>query len=146
MPYGIVKEIKGNTAVVVMERQDMCGDCHACEIMSRKKECTLSCETKIPCQVGDEVQVALTTDYFLKATYLIYGVPLIGFLLGLGISVGLSQIQSIPYEDLLSALCIMIGTGLGVLYIKLKDKKASYTKFLPHIESKLPHSMSRQGK
>ena len=137
MPYGIVKEVKGNTAVVVMERQDMCGDCHACEIMSGKKDCTLSCQTKIPCQVGDKVEIALTTDYFLKATYLIYGVPLIGLLVGLGVGIGLSKILSVSYEDLIVALCIIIGTGLGILYIKSKDKKQTYTKFFPHIVSKV---------
>ena len=46
MPYGTVKEIKGNIAVVSMERQDMCGECHACEMMSGKKNCTLSCVKK----------------------------------------------------------------------------------------------------
>lgn len=137
MPYGIVKEIKGNTAVVVMERQDMCGDCHACEMMSGKKDCTLSCQTKIPCQVGDKVEVSLTTDYFLKATYLIYGVPLIGLLVGLGVGIGLSKILSVSYEDLIVALGMIIGTGLGILYIKVKDKKQTYTKFFPHIVSKM---------
>ena len=136
MPYGIVKEIKGNTAVVTLERQDMCGDCHACEMISGKKQCTLSCEAKIPCKVGDKVEVAITTDYFLKATYLIYGVPLIGFLLGLGIGIALSKVLTTTYEDLLVAVCMIIGTGLGVLYIKLKDKKATYKKFLPQIVSK----------
>lgn len=137
MPYGIVKEVKGNTVVVTMERQDMCGDCHACEMMSGKKDCTLTCQTKIPCKVGDQVEVSLTTDYFLKATYLIYGVPLVGFLLGLGVGVGLSKILSVAYEDLLVALCIIVGTALGVFYIKLKDKKATYTKFFPHVVGKL---------
>lgn len=136
MPYGIVKEIKNNTAIVSLERQDMCGDCHACEMISGKKECTLTCQMKIPCKVGDQVEVSLTTDYFLKATYLIYGIPLIGLLLGLGVGMVLSKILLTAYEDLLVAICIIIGTGLGVLYIKLKDKKATYTKFLPHIVGK----------
>lgn len=133
MPYGTVKEIKGNIAVVSMERQDMCGDCHACEMMSGKKNCTLSCVKKVPCEVGDKVEVTLTTDYFLKATYLVYGVPLLGFVIGLGLGVVLSKAIQTSYSDLWIALCILLGTGAGVLYIKMRDKKKAYGKFLPSI-------------
>ena len=90
MPYGTVKEIKGKTVVVSLERQDMCGDCHACEMMSGKKSCTLNCETDQPYRIGDKVEVDITNQYFLKATYIVYGVPLVGFIIGLILGIGLS--------------------------------------------------------
>ena len=136
MPYGIVKEIKGNTAVVTMERQDMCGDCHACEMISGKKSCTLTCKTYVPCQVGDQVEVTLTNDYFLKATYLIYGVPLVGFLVGMIAGIALSKVIQSTHEDIIVALGMIIGTAIGVLYIKRKDKQKAYQQFLPHIVGK----------
>lgn len=136
MPYGTVKEIKGNIAVVTLERQDMCGDCHACEMMSGKKTCTLTCESKVACEVGDKVEVTLTNEYFLKATYLIYGVPLVGFIAGLVVGLGLSKVLELRYEDLMIALCIIIGTAIGIGYIKMQDKKKAYHKFLPHIIGK----------
>ena len=136
MPLGIVKEVKDKTVVVTLERQDMCGDCHACEMISGKKACTLTCESKIPCQVGDQVEIELTTDYFLKATYLIYGVPLLGLVVGLIIGIGITKIMIVPLEDLVMAACMLIGTGLGIIYIKVKDKKKSYHKFLPHVVEK----------
>lgn len=133
MPCGVVKEVKESTVVVTMERQDMCGDCHACEMISGKKSCTLNCETQIPCQVGDKVEVGLTSDYFLKATYLIYGVPLIGFLIGLLIGISATKYIEVAYTDLILVGCIAVGTGLGVLYIKKRDKKKAYNQYLPHI-------------
>lgn len=114
----------------------MCGECHACEMLSGKKQCTLNCQTKIPCEVGDKVEVSITTDYFLKATYLIYGIPLLGFLIGLIVGIGLTKIINVSHEDLVVALCMIIGTILAGFYIKYKDKKKIYTKFLPHIIKK----------
>lgn len=133
MPCGVVKEIKGSRVVVTMERQDICGDCHACEMLSGKKACTLTCETYVPCQIGDKVEVSLTNEYFLKATYLIYGVPLIGFLVGLVVGCGISKAINGYYSDWMIVGCMLLGTGLGVLYIKKKDKKEAYHSFLPKI-------------
>lgn len=136
MPYGIVKEIKDNTVVVTMQRQDMCGDCHACEMLSGKKQCTLNCKTDIPCQIGDQVEVSITNDYFLKATYLIYGIPLVGLLLGLGMGVCVSRVIGVQYEDIVVVVSMIIGIGLGMFYIKVKDHKKTYEQFLPQIIGK----------
>lgn len=136
MPYGTVKEIKGKTAVVILERQDMCGDCHACEMISGKKACTLNCQTRVPCEVGDRVEVSITNEYFLKATYLVYGVPLVGFLMGLLVGILFTKGMTSSYEDLVITLTTIIGTALGVGYIRFKDKKEAYHKFLPYVIGK----------
>ena len=133
MPYGIVKEIHKDSAVVIMERQDMCGDCHACEMISGKKECALTCHNPIECKVGDHVEVTLTNDHFLKATYIVYGVPLIGFVIGLLIGYGLAQVLTFGGEDIWVAIGGVIGLLIGGGYIKWKDQKKSYHKFQPHI-------------
>lgn len=137
MPYGTVKEIKGNTVVVTMERQDMCGDCHACEMISGKKACTLNCEAHINCEVGDQVEVTLTNEYFLKATYIVYGVPLLGFVAGLVIGIGITTALSVSKGDLWISVCAILGAAAGVGYIKLRERKKAYQKFLPHIIAKV---------
>lgn len=136
MPYGIVKEKHEDLAVVTMERQDMCGDCHACEAMSGKKECTLTCRNHIACEVGDRVEVTLTNDHFLKATYIIYGIPLIGFIVGIGIGIFLAKVLTVGAEDLWIVVGAVLGTLIGIGYIKWRDKKKAYSKFLPHIVGK----------
>ena len=136
MPYGIVKEVHEDLAVVVMERQDMCGDCHACEMLSGKKECTLTCHKHVKCEVGDRVEVTLTNEHFLKATYIVYGVPLIGFIIGILIGYGLAQVVSSGGEDIFVAAGAIIGTCIGIGYIKWRDKQKTYNKFLPHIVRK----------
>lgn len=140
MPYGTVKEIKGKTVVVSLERQDMCGDCHACEMMSGKKSCTLNCETDQPYRIGDKVEVDITNQYFLKATYIVYGVPLVGFIIGLILGIGLSYFVNASYKDVVIAVVTLLGTALGVGYIKMRDHKNAYRKFLPHIVGKVEAS------
>ena len=133
MPYGIVKEVHKHSAVVIMERQDMCGDCHACEMMSGKKTCTLTCRSLISCKVGDRVEVTLTNKDFLKATYIVYGIPLVGFLIGMAIGYGLSHIIAIGGEDIWAGIGATLGTFLGVVYIKWKDGQEKYDQYLPYI-------------
>lgn len=133
MPYGVVKEVRKNSATVMMERQDMCGECHACEMLSGKKVCTLTCQSTIPCKVGDRVEVALTNKRFLKATYIVYGIPLLGFIMGTALGYGLAQVITFGEEDLWVAIGAVIGTLIGVGYIKWADKKEKYEEYLPHI-------------
>lgn len=130
MPMGTVKEVKEDVVIVTLERQDMCGECHACEMISGKKTCTLTCQTKIECEVGDVVEVALENHLFLKATYLIYGIPLIGFMAGLGIGYLLNL------EDWLIAILTLLSTSLSLLYLKLQDNKKLYQPYLPKIIKK----------
>lgn len=132
MPKGIVKEVKDDTVIVMLERQDMCGDCHACEMISGKKSCILQCQTKIKCEIGDVVEVQLSNHLFLKATYLLYGMPLIGFISGLCISYFLNL------SDWITALVTLVSTSLSIIYIKIQDKRKLYYSFLPHITKKEP--------
>lgn len=132
MPKGIVKEVQKDTVIVTLERQDMCGECHACEMLSGKKSCTLTCQTQIECKVGDIVEIELAKNTFLKATYLIYGMPLIGFLVGFLIG------YLFNLSELMTGLMILIGTSFSILYIKMQDKKKAYQGFLPYVIKKEP--------
>lgn len=136
MPYGVVKEVHKNSVMVTMERQDMCGECHACEMISGKKSCTLTCQSRVPCKVGDRVEVTLTNKHFLKATYIVYGIPLLGFILGILLGYSLAQIVTFGGEDIWVAIGAVIGTLIGVGYIKWADRKEKYKEYLPHIVRK----------
>lgn len=135
MPYGTVKSKSGDYATVVLERQDMCGDCHACEMLSGKKECTLSCQCLTECEVGDQVEITLSQERFIKATYLMYGIPLIGFVMGLFGGYGIGLLVG-AYIELIAMVGCVIGTTLGFMFLKIKDRKKDFQKFLPKIVGK----------
>lgn len=137
MPYGVVKERKDHLAVVIMQRQEMCGECHACEMISGKKECSLTCEVHAECEVGDKVEVELGTSHFLKATYIMYGIPLLGFIGGLLISLVLVNLFKLQNGDGWLIAGMLGGTLLGAAYIKGRDTKNVYKKYLPYITGKV---------
>lgn len=133
MPYGVVKEVHKNSVIVMMERQDMCGECHACEMLSGKKVCTLTCQSSVSCKVGDRVEVTLTPKHFLKATYIVYGIPLVGFVLGTILGYGLAQVTAFGGEDIWVAIGAILGILIGIGYIRWRDQQEKYKHYLPHI-------------
>lgn len=136
MPYGVVKQVDKKYAVVEMQRQEMCGDCHACDAITTKKSCTLKCEKEIECQVGDLVELNLAQPTFLKATYVMYGIPLIGFILGIIVGYGMSRLFPGISEDIWVLVGGLIGILLPLLGIKWAEHQGKWSKYLPHIISK----------
>ncbi len=133
MPYGVVKEVDKKYAVVEMERQEMCGECHACDYITGKKNCTLRCTREIECQVGDKVELKLEQTTFLKATYVMYGFPLIGLIIGVVLGFGASKLFLAGSEDLWVLVGGLLGTVLPLLGIKRIEKQGKFKKFLPRI-------------
>lgn len=125
MPVGTVERLESDFVIVSMKRQDMCGDCHACEMIGEVKKCTLKCVNKCNSQIGDRVEIDVANSSFMKATFIIYGLPLIGLLAGVGIGYKVSE---------------ALGIVLGVLFmagifglIKLGEHKNKYQKMLPAV-------------
>lgn len=123
MPVGTVERLESDFVIVSMERQDMCGDCHACEMIGEVKKCTLKCVNKCNSQIGDRVEIDVANSSFMKATLIIYGLPLIGLMAGVGLGYKVSE---------------ALGIVLGVLFmagifglIKLGEHKNKYQKMLP---------------
>ena len=133
MLYGKVQSVKGDYAVVTIERQDMCGDCHACDMVHDKKTCTLTCVNTLKAQKGDEVKLELKESTFLKATYLLYGVPFLGLFGGLMGGYFLATLLKLMWGELLMVLVGIIGMAIGCLYIYWTEKKHKYQKMLPKI-------------
>ena len=133
MPYGVVKEVNKKYAVVEMERQEMCGECHACDYITGKKNCTLRCAKEIECQVGDKVELKLEQTTFLKATYMMYGLPLIGLIIGVVLGFGTSKLFLFGSEDLWVLVGGLLGTVLPLLGIKRIEQQGKFKKFLPRI-------------
>ncbi|MDA3730390.1 SoxR reducing system RseC family protein [Niameybacter massiliensis] len=120
---GTVDKLERGFAIVTMERQDMCGECHACELMGETKKCTLKCVNSCHSKIGDKVEVDVAKASFLKATLIMYGLPLLGLLLGIGMGYFISELASL----VLGIIC------MGLIYagVKWGDKKNKYNKMLP---------------
>lgn len=74
-------DAKSGMATITYIRPDACAKCGACGTQSHNGAITLKAE----CAVGNWVRVELPDGRFLTATALAYVLPLIGFLIGLGL-------------------------------------------------------------
>ena len=81
------------------------------------------------------MEIALTNNRFLKATYLMYGIPFLGLMVGLfvgyGAGIGLGR-----NEEVFGMIGAVIGVVLGFGFIKWKEKKQAFKQYLPKVVSK----------
>lgn len=133
MPIGTVSKIEGNYVFVTMERQDMCGECHACEVISNPKKCEIKCLNNKNCKVGDTVRITLDDSRFLKSVLIMYGIPLIALFIGLLAGYGIANILQFNAKELwmvIGAIGMLVISYLGIHRL---DYKKKYEKMLPKI-------------
>lgn len=124
---GIITQIDSNYAIITIEVTDSCKNCGIRFLCSpgSDKEKTITLENTIDAKVGDRIAISETSNILLKLSFLQYGLPLIGFLLGIIIATQFN-INLQPVE-LYQFLCGLIGLGIaGVisyLIIKRMAKK-----------------------
>ncbi len=82
---GQVIERKGNLVVVRLERHDACSSCRACIAGIDPKEMLLEATNACGAKEGDLVGITLEQSNFLKAVLIMYTIPLIALLMGLGL-------------------------------------------------------------
>lgn len=137
MPIGTVQKTEEHYAIVTIERQDMCGECHACEVLGEIKKCEIRCINTCEALPNEQVEVDLSNQSFLKATLLMYGVPLAGLMGGILLGSFLPDTLGNNIKE----IGMIIG-GLGLmttcfLWIRHKDRKNHYTEILPMIKRRL---------
>jgi len=82
---GIVKRIEGDKAFVVLMENDACEDCGARLLCApnEKGERGVLAKNMAGATVGQKVLVTESRDLLLKLSLMQYGLPLVGFLLGI---------------------------------------------------------------
>jgi sigma-E factor negative regulatory protein RseC len=78
----IAVDSDGGTVTVAMKRTSACARCGACSIASSSGEMRITAKNGCAANIDDRVHVELHSESFLKAALILYGLPLIGFLLG----------------------------------------------------------------
>ncbi len=81
---GIVVEVEGKRAKVIFARKPACKNCGAC-IKAGADEMMVELENTLDAKVGDTVAVTMNSSSFMGATLIMYGIPLLALLAGLGI-------------------------------------------------------------
>jgi len=118
----LIKSVYDNMAEVEIIRSKPCGLCgqtQGCgnsiwgKIFSPKKG-SLMIKNSINAKEGDHVFLAIEENYLLKASLLLYGIPLLSLFLGML----LSQAYLSSNNDFYSLVGGLIGFTLGVILVK----------------------------
>ncbi|MCH5279286.1 MAG: SoxR reducing system RseC family protein [Christensenellaceae bacterium] len=78
---GTVTELNGDKAKVVFKRSKACGNCKSC-INFGTDEAIVEINNSLDAKVGDRVEIALHSSSMLKASLIMYGIPIVALLLG----------------------------------------------------------------
>jgi len=110
---GIVKEIKGNKAIVKVERSSACRHCSArgsCGIDLDSQEVLIEVENRLHAKIGDKVELSVPSGSLLKMAALVYILPILSLLLGAyeGGKVALKLGLSSSTGSILGALFLLI--------------------------------------
>ncbi len=86
--YGIVTDIAGRTAWVMTQRSSACESCSSrgsCMSDGGGKTMRVNVDNPVQAGVGDRVMIHMHTGSLLKATFLLYVIPILAMLAGAGI-------------------------------------------------------------
>ena len=90
---GVVVRVEGELAIVKTKRSSMCDGCHSggfCKALGGGSDMEVAARNEVGAQAGDEVRMTVASKTFLKASFLVYMVPVTALILGalLGTKVG----------------------------------------------------------
>jgi sigma-E factor negative regulatory protein RseC len=80
---GTVVAVKGGLADVLLKRSRRCEGCGSCCVLTEEGMMLAEAENPLGAKEGDRVAVSLPWRRSLQAAYILYGVPLLAFFLGL---------------------------------------------------------------
>ncbi|MFV0504363.1 MAG: SoxR reducing system RseC family protein [Lachnospirales bacterium] len=125
---GEIIKINKEEAVVKLRRVEACAKCKACLAGMEGKDMLLTATNSCKGSIGDKVIIELEPKPMLKATFILYGIPLITMVLGFLVA---SVITSNEIIIFLTGVLVLIIT---YLFIKLTDKKRDKKEYIPTIK------------
>lgn len=112
---GVIRSVRGDTALVEVENFEACADCGARLICSLniQKQRILHIRNVTHAAVGQNVEITESHNMMTKLSLIQYGIPLLGFFLGVFIPYYLNLSISVIADELLLFSLGLIGLLLG---------------------------------
>nr|HID59001.1 hypothetical protein [Desulfobacterales bacterium] len=142
---GTVKRVQGSMAWVVTKRSDMCQNClarSACHMLGGGDEVEAKVKNTANARVGDRVVIGLSETAMLKATFLVYLVPVMALFGGSLIGLLLNKlVYANASSDLLEIVTGSISFFMAIFWIKTRGNRlSSHREYLPEIVSIKPEA------
>ncbi|WP_434631845.1 SoxR reducing system RseC family protein [Thermoanaerobacterium thermosaccharolyticum] len=131
---GCVVSLKDGKAKVEIIRNDMCGKCHACDIGSNNRM-MIEVDAIDELKVGDNVLVEVKDISMLKATSIMYGIPLLFFFVGVFAGYAIANIfMADKFFQLIEAISGVLFTVISFVGIKYYSDKGINAEYKPAIK------------
>ena len=143
---GTVVGVKDRTAMVSTEAKGICHSCSArglCHMSGKKGRMEVEAWNRIGAGIGDRVQIRISGRSTLTAAFLLYLVPLLGFLLGVLIGQSLTGNQVWAVVVGLAFLAAIYG-GIRILDRRIGRKDGMRPEIVRVLNSTSPRSTSQE--
>ncbi len=129
---GLVLSATADELTILLERTEACAKCRACIAGMQKNEMVLTAKNLCRAQTNDIVMVDLNPRLAFQAVMLMYGVPLLFLLVGIGAGYGLaSALGASAARDGIAFGLGIVGLVLSYLFIRNWDKRMDKTVYTP---------------
>lgn len=123
---GVVVDIRGKKVVISTKRTEACGSCNACKADPGAFR-ELELVNTIGARKGDTLNIEINDHIILKGAFVLYIIPLIGFLLG--IFAGKTAAHNLQTDLSTEVICALSGViGVAVSLIAIKKYTSLYSK------------------
>jgi sigma-E factor negative regulatory protein RseC len=107
-----------NMARIMVMRNEMCGSCSECPV-SKGEEFYMDVYNEANAKLGDDVEVEMDNNDFLGASLIMYGLPLVSFILGVIIGYFIYPIFGLSKpNEILAMLLGFICTAITYMMIR----------------------------
>jgi len=129
---GYVIDNKGKQAVVRIQRKTACKNCGMCKQGAKGMEITL--DNPLNAKQGDCVEISMGDQMVLRASLIVYAIPLLFLLIGAALGYIFSPGLGIANKDLAAAVCGIVFTALSYTIVRSIDRRVSEKKgYVPRI-------------
>ena len=135
---GELTSLENGRMTVTFCHMEHCSDCHGCEGGQSSATLDLSAKGFPGVHTGDFAEVEMPTGNVVKASFLVYFLPIAAFMLGLFLGYTLFP----DAQSLAGAFLGILGLALSLLYVHLGEKKrAQSPQWHPTLVRVIPHDL-----
>lgn len=133
---GVVVEVDNEIATILFKRSSACAKCGACGLTANQTDMYLKINNNLGAEVGDVVQVETNTSSVLTASVIVYVIPLIFLVIGVGLGYYIDiTFKLLQNPDALGAIFGIVFVAVSYLGIKAFEPKFKKNKsFLPKMK------------
>lgn len=119
---GEVISVEGGSVTVRLKRTSACERCGACRVGVSSDEMVVTAKNECAADLHDRVRVELKAEAFLSAVLILYGLPLIGLMLGAVVGSGLGRwLGWGRYGALAGFACGVVLAGAAYAFIRRRE-------------------------